>query len=105
MEDRVQRTTHICVKNERLQITSPCQLQQSLPGKKEDFISNDVNKQALIYLIANCLQEKGCHVIHADGEADVDIVSAAIKMASHKSRTLIGEDIYLLVLLLYHAAM
>ena len=72
-------------------------------GKKDDFLSNDKNKQALIHLIAHHLQQKGCHVIHAEGDADVDIVTAAISMSSFKSTTLIGEDTDLLVLLLYHA--
>jgi len=50
------------------------------------------------------VQKEGCHVIHADGDADVDIVKAAITMSSYKSTTLIGEDTDLLVLLLYHGA-
>ncbi len=50
------------------------------------------------------MRQKGCHVIHAEGDADVDIVKAAITMSSYKSTTLIGEDTDLLVLLLYLAA-
>ena len=30
-------------------------------GKMDDFLSNDINKQAIIHLIADCLREKGCH--------------------------------------------
>ncbi|KAJ8891410.1 hypothetical protein PR048_003938 [Dryococelus australis] len=37
-----------------------------------------MNKKALIYLIANCLQQKGCNIIHADADADVDRVDKSI---------------------------
>jgi hypothetical protein len=47
-------------------------------GKKEDFLSNVENKRAMIDLIAKCLKQKGCHVIQAEGDADVDIVKAAV---------------------------
>ena len=63
-----------------------------------------MNKQSLIHMIAERLQQKGCHVIYAEADADVDIVTAAVTMSSYKSTTLIGEDTYLLVLLLYHGA-
>ena len=61
-----------------------------------------MNKQALIKLIANCMQQKGCHVIHAEGDADLDITKAAVTSSSYSSTTLIGEDTDLLVLLLYY---
>lgn len=73
-------------------------------GKKDHFLANNVNKQALIHQIGDHLRQKGCHVIHAEGDADVDIVKAAITMSSYKSTTLIGEDTDLLVLLLYLGA-
>ena len=61
-----------------------------------------MNKQALIKLIANCMQQKGCHIIHAEGDADVDIAKAAVVASSYSSTTLIGEDTDLLVLSLYY---
>ena len=63
------------------------------------------NKQAMIDLTAKCLQQKGCHVIQAEGDADVDIIKAAVSMSGYKSTTLIGEDTDLLILLLYHATL
>ena len=54
-------------------------------GKKEHFLANDVNKQAMIKLIGSRLQEKGCCVIHAKADADVDIAKAAVTMSSYKS--------------------
>ena len=72
-------------------------------GKKEDFLSNNENKHAIIKLIGNQMQERGCHVIHAEGDADVEIVKAAVAMSSYRSTTVIGEDTDLLVLLLFHS--
>jgi hypothetical protein len=71
-------------------------------GKMEEFLCNDKNKQALINLISDSLRKKGCHVVHAEGDADVDIVKATVEVSASKSTTLIGEDTDLLVLLLYH---
>ena len=65
--------------------------------KKEGFLPNDINKQAMIKLIGSCLQERGCC------EANADIVKAAVTMSSYKSTTLVGEDTDLLILLLYYA--
>ena len=72
--------------------------------KMQDFLANETNKQAIINFIADCLRQIGCHVIHAEGDADVDIVKAAVEMSSYKSTTLVGKDTDLLVLLLHHAA-
>ena len=62
-----------------------------------------MNKHALIKLMSGRLREKGCHTIQAEGDADLDIVKAAVAMSAYKSTTLIGEETELLVLLLYHA--
>lgn len=50
------------------------------------------------------MQQKGCHTIQAEGDADLDIVKATVTMSYFKSTTLIGEDTDLLVLLLYYAS-
>uniref|UniRef100_A0A8C4Q7P4 HTH OST-type domain-containing protein n=1 Tax=Eptatretus burgeri TaxID=7764 RepID=A0A8C4Q7P4_EPTBU len=71
-------------------------------GRKDDFLSRSCNKQGLIDLVTEELQKKGCTVINASGDADVDIVKAAIKSSQHQSTTLIGEDTDLLILLLYY---
>ena len=72
-------------------------------GKKEDFLSTPCNKQRLIDMITQELQMGGSTVINAPGDADVDIVKAAIKASRHQTTTLIGEDTDLLILLLYYA--
>lgn len=71
-------------------------------GKKDDFLSRPCNKQGLIHLITEELHKKGCTVINAPGDADVDIAKAAIEASQHHSTTLIGEDTDLLILLLYY---
>ena len=71
-------------------------------GKKEDFPSQGSNKQGLINMISDRLREKGCIVMNAEGDADYDIVQAAIAVSEYKTTTLIGEDTDLLILLLHH---
>ena len=71
-------------------------------SNKEDFLYNQVNKYGLIRLISECMREKGFHVIQAEEDADVDIMKAAVSIASFKTTTLTGEDTDLLVLLLHY---
>ena len=71
-------------------------------SNKEDSLSNQANKQALIHLISERRRERGCHVIQAEEDADVDIVKAAVSMTSFKTTTLICEDMDLLVMLLHY---
>ena len=60
------------------------------------------NKQCLIELLGEVLQEAGCEVFHAQADADVLIVQKAIESANSKDTVLVGDDMDLLVLLLYH---
>jgi hypothetical protein len=71
-------------------------------GKKEEFLSQGSNKQGLINLISDRLRKKGCTVMNAEGDADYDIVQAAIAVSECKTTSLIGEDTDLLILLLHH---
>ena len=71
-------------------------------GNKDDFLSNGANKQALIQLIMERRKQKGCDVIQAEGDADVEIAKAAISMTAFRPTSLIEEDTDLLVLLLFH---
>ncbi|KAG1714479.1 hypothetical protein GQR58_001251 [Nymphon striatum] len=71
-------------------------------GKKEEFLSQGSNKQGLINMISDRLREKGCKVMNAEGDADYDIVQAAIALSEYKTTALIGEDTDLLILLLHH---
>ncbi|EDO31506.1 predicted protein [Nematostella vectensis] len=73
--------------------------------KKDEFLSNKVNKQAFINLLSLNLVDAGYSTLHAEGDADVIIVDTAIAKAREQTSILIGEDTDLLVLLLYHAEM
>ena len=55
----------------------------------------------MIRLISDKLRQNGCTVVQASGDADVDIVEAAVSSSMTKSTTLMGEDTDLLVLLLF----
>jgi len=48
-------------------------------GNKDDFLSNERNKK--VDMITERLRQKDCHVIEAEGDADVDIVKAAVTMS------------------------
>lgn len=72
-------------------------------GKKEEFLSRDINKQRLIQIISGELKERGCTVINATADADVYIVNAVVETSLLHTTTLIGEDTDLLVLLLYYS--
>ena len=73
-----------------------------LTVSKELFLIAPQNKQCLIELLGEVLQEAGCEVFHAQADADVLIVQKAIESANSKDTVLVGDDSDLLVLLLYH---
>ena len=74
-------------------------------SKKDEFLSNKVNKQRFIHLVAEKLEREGCITDHAKEDADVLIVQTAIEFAKTKNTILVGDDTDLLVLLCYHADM
>lgn len=75
-----------------------------LQTKKEEFLSNKMNKQSFIALLSHRLEEAGCDIHHAKGDADVLIVQTAIASAAQSETVLVGDDTDLLVLLIYHAS-
>ena len=56
----------------------------------------------MIDLINENLRGKGCEVINAPGDVDIQIVKAAVLSSLTRSTTLIGEDKDMLVLLLHY---
>lgn len=42
-------------------------------SKKDESLSNIENKQSLINLISQCVNDMDCHVIQPEGYADVEI--------------------------------
>src|SRR6218665_610878 len=65
-------------------------------GKKEEFLSRSTNKQKLIWLVSDALRKMDCIddciVVNTSGDADVDIVKAAVETSRLHTTTLIGED-------------
>ena len=61
-------------------------------GRKDDYLSRSCNKQGLVNLMTEELEKKGCTVINASRDADVDIVKVAVKASEHQPTTLIGDD-------------
>ena len=71
--------------------------------KKEDFLSNDINKQNFIDMLGKSLEEAGHEIQYEPSDADFLIAKAAIDLAQSRSTILVGDDTDFLVLLLYHA--
>lgn len=56
----------------------------------------------MVNLISGKLKDRRYEVIHVYGDADVDIVKAAVASAKLRDATLVREDTALLILLLYY---
>ena len=69
-------------------------------GKKEQFLSRAYNKERLI---SAQHRNRGCNVINVPSDADVDNVKTAVDSSHQHSTTLIGENTYLLIVLLHYA--
>lgn len=72
-------------------------------SKKEHFLAHANNKQLFVDMLSQQLEAADCHVLQAEGDADVLIAKTAVASAADSPTTLIGEDTDLLVLLIYHA--
>ena len=75
----------------------------ALQTKKEEFLSNKHNKHRFTALLSQKLELAGCEIHQARGDADVLIVQTAITSAAKQETVLVGDDIDLLVFLIYHA--
>ena len=75
----------------------------ALQMKKEEFLSNKQNKQRFIGLLSARLEQTGCEIHQARGDAYVLIVQTALASAAQQETVLVGDDTDLLVLLIHHA--
>ena len=73
--------------------------QTPFKSNKDVFLTNARNKQRFINLLGQNLENSGCDVLHAKGDADLRIVQTAIALSSTKSVFVVGSDTDLLVLL------
>lgn len=69
---------------------------------KEEFLSNQRNKQKFLIELGKLLDEKGIVVKHADGDADLKIITTALECAITKNVVVVGEDTDLLILLIHY---
>ena len=75
----------------------------ALQTKKEEFLSNKHNKELLIALLSQRLEQAGCEIHQARGDANVLIVQTALTSAAKQETIRVGDDTDMLVLLIYHA--
>ena len=92
----IRRIKGICGQAVIFSLDTPCKI------KKDVFLTNLQNKQKLIYLLGEYLSNRDVEVLHANDDADTNIVNIAIEKAKTKQVVLFGEDTYLLVLLCHH---
>ena len=82
----------------------------SVTLKKDNFLSNPKNKQRFLSMlhVSKAPQNVGCITHHANGDADLLMVTPTFLTAVESARTsttvLFGDDTDLLVLLCYHAS-
>ena len=74
----------------------------SLKLKKNEFLGNKINKQWFLHLLSSFLENAGCTIIHAKGDADILNVKTAVDSAKAVNTVLIGDDTDLLILLCYY---
>jgi hypothetical protein len=98
-----------CVKIKKIAPTVEFGMETTLQQDQECFLSNITNKKRTISMLIDCLRQNGFHVIQSEGDADTDIVSVGVELASvnliSENRCAIAvfaEDTDILALLLYH---
>ena len=70
--------------------------------EREEFLRNTANKVQFIDFLINAFKREKINVFQSDGDADVMIVTEAIKLAAENAITIFSDDTDVLVLLLYH---
>ena len=71
-------------------------------NKKDEFLDNSANKQRFLVILGEKLAESGCHISHAESDADNLIVLTTIEHARTVATVLVGDDTDLLILLCHH---
>ena len=78
-------------------------LNNILSDKKDEFLSNKMNKQEFIFMLGKTLENIGIDVRHAAEDADTIIAATSIENAQSSSVAVFADDTDILVLLLYKA--
>ena len=74
-------------------------------GRKEDFVSDNDNKQRFITLISDLLERHRCLTQHARADADLLIVQTAVDASERmpKPTSLVADVTDILILLCFHS--
>ena len=70
--------------------------------EREEFLRNTANKVQFIDFLINAFEREKINVIQSDADADVMIVTEAIKLRAENAITVFSDDTNVLVLLMYH---
>ena len=71
-------------------------------AERKEFLRNTANKVQFIDFLINAFKREKINVIQSDGDADVMIVTEAIKLAAENTISVFSDDTDVLVLLMYH---
>ena len=69
--------------------------------KKDEFLKHKENKQMWIAILGEKLEQCDIQVISASGDANLLIAKTAVEATSKSDTVIVGDDTYLLVLLLF----
>ena len=75
----------------------------SFSSNKKTFLSNHLNKQRFINILALRLERHGINVIHSIGDADYLVAKTAAEKSVSSNVVCVADDTDILVLLLHHA--
>ncbi|KAG1672542.1 hypothetical protein GQR58_015942 [Nymphon striatum] len=75
--------------------------EMKLTMKIDIFLSNPQNKQRLLNMLSESLNENNCKTLHAESDVDV-LIATAVEAANLNTTVLVGDDTDLLILLCHH---
>jgi len=85
-------STKDCAHMSKIGVTVQLTSSMALQTTKEEFFSNEQNKQRFIILLSQRLEQSGCKIHQARGDADVLVVQTALKSATKQETVLVGDD-------------
>ena len=72
-----------------------------LDSRKDLFLSNPRNKEKFIKLVSDRLRDEGIMTINCEGDADTEIVQAALALSTEDNVTVLADDADITVLLIH----
>src|SRR6267154_730197 len=70
--------------------------------KKDEFLSNKMNKQHFLHMLSDNFECAGWQEIHAHGDADLLITQTAVQASEQRDIVVIADDTDILILLCFH---